>query len=79
MSRLEGISLPFRKKLIAKNDYDYNDEYNIGHPDALSTGDEEGKGEVNGQVGGKTDIKQREKLITKNKFNYNKEYNDATA
>ena len=79
MSRLEGESLPFRKKLIAKNDYNNNNEYNIGHPDALSTGDEEGKGEVNGQVGGKTDIKQRKKLMAKNRFNNNREYCDATA
>jgi hypothetical protein len=79
MSRLEGESVGFRNKLIAKNDYNYNEEYNVGNPDALSTGDEQGKGELNGSVGGATDIKQREKLIAKNKYNYNKEYNDATA
>ncbi len=79
MSRLEGESLPFRKKLVAKNHFSYNDEYNVGNPDALSTGDEQGKGENNGQVGGATDIKTRERLVTKNKYSYNKEYNDATA
>jgi hypothetical protein len=79
MSRLEGISLPFRKKLIAKNDYDYNDEYNVGHSDALSNGDELGKGELNNEVGGATDIKSREKLVAKNKFNRDREYCDATA
>jgi hypothetical protein len=79
MSRLEDVSLPFRKSNVARNDYDYNDEYNQGHPDALSTGDEEGKGENNGQIGGLTDIKTREKLITKNKFNKNREYNAGTA
>ena len=43
MSKLEGVSLPYRTCSIAKNDYDNNDQYNTGHPDALSTGDEEGK------------------------------------
>jgi hypothetical protein len=79
MSKLEDISVPFRKKLVAKNDFDFNDEYNVGHADALSTGDEQGKGEVNNQVGNATDIKTRQKLAAKNKYNWNKEYNDATA
>jgi len=79
MSRLEDVSLPFRKKLVAKNEYDENDKYEVGHANALSTGDEKGKGDVNNEVGGLTDIKQREKLATKNKFNKNREYNDATA
>jgi hypothetical protein len=79
MSRLEVISLPFRKLEIAKNDYNENDKYEVGHPDALSTGDEKGKGEKDGQIGGLTDIKTREKLMTKNKFNKNKEYCDGTA
>jgi len=79
MSRLEDISVPFRKSNIAKNGFDQNDEYNVGHPDALSTGDEFGKGELNGQVGGATDIKVRNSLLTKNKFNRNKEYDNASA
>jgi len=79
MSRLEDISLPFRKKAIARNDFDENDKYEVGHPDALSTGDENGKGEMNGQVGGATDIRTREKSMARNKFNRNREYNDATA
>ena len=79
MSRLEESSVPFRKVLIAKNEFDINDQYNAGHPDALSTGDENGKGEMNGDVGGLTDIKVRKTLIAKNKFNYNREYNAGTA
>ncbi len=79
MSRLEDISLPFRTRSIAKNDYNNNDEYSVGHADALSTGDEKGKGAVNEQVGGATDIKTRNSLMAKNKFNKNREYNDATA
>lgn len=79
MSRLEDISVPFRKAAVAKNDYDNNDQYNAGHPDALSTGDELGKGEVNGEVGSATDIKARNSLVTKNKYNKNKEYYAGTA
>ena len=79
MSRLEDISLPFRKREIARNDYDENDVYNSGHPDALSTGDEDGKGEVNGEVGGATDIKTRYTSMARNRYNKNREYNAGTA
>lgn len=79
MSRLEDISLPFRECTVAKNDYDNNDAYVAGHPDALSTGDELGKGEMNGEVGSATDIKTRSVLMTKNKYNRNREYNAGTA
>ena len=79
MSRLEDSSVAFRKTLIAKNAFDNNDQYNAGHPDALSTGDENGKGENNGDAGGLTDIKVRKTLIAKNRYNYNKEYNAGTA
>lgn len=79
MSRLEDISVQYRKREIARNDYDENDVYNSGHDDALSTGDEDGKGEVNGEVGGATDIKTRYSSLAKNKFNKNREYNAGTA
>ena len=79
MSRLEDQSVGFRKTLVAKNDYTGNKPYVAGHPDALSTGDELGKGEVAGQVGGLTDIKTRETLLAKNKYNGNKTYNASTA
>ena len=79
MSRLEEINAPFRKENLARNDYDNNDQYTVSHPDALSDGDEKGKGEKNNQVGGATDIKTRERLMTKNKYNKNREYNAGTA
>ena len=79
MSRLEKTSAQYRDPLMAKNEFNLNDEYNVGHPDALSTGDEEGKGDVNGSVGGLTDIKTREKLVAKNKYGKNKEYNSGVA
>lgn len=79
MSRLEDISAQYRVCSTARNDYNYDDEYSVGNPNALSTGDEKGKGEANGQVGSATDIKVRQTLMTKNKFNKNKEYNAGTA
>lgn len=79
MSRLEEISAQYRTCSTARNDYNNNDEYVAGNPNALSTGDEKGKGDVNGQVGSATDIKVRQTLMTKNKFNKNREYNAGTA
>ena len=79
MSRLEDVSEQYRKREIVRNDYDKNDEYSGTHEDALSDGDEKGKGEKNGQVGGATDIKMRELAATKNKYNLNRPYDDSTA
>ena len=79
MSRLEEISEQFRKREIVRNDHDQNDQYSGTHPDALSDGDEKGKGDNNGQVGGLTDIKTREAQMVRNKFNVNRPYDDSTA
>jgi hypothetical protein len=79
MSKLEDVSIPYRKTLVAKNTYDINDPYSGGHSNALSNGDELGKGEMNGQVGSATDIKVRNTLMAKNKFDRNREYNAGTA
>jgi len=79
MSRLEDMSVGFRKEAVVRNTFGPNDQYNQGHPDALSTGDEPGKGENSGEVGGATDIKTRKTLVVKNKFTPNKEYNITTA
>jgi hypothetical protein len=79
MSRLEIISKPFRDSAVVKNDYDKNDEYVQSHQDALSTGDELGKGENNGDVGGITDIKTRKSLMVKNKYKCGYVYDASTA
>ena len=78
-SRLSQVNLQYRTCSIAKNDYDNNNAYSVTHSDALSNGDELGKGELNGIIGGATDIKTRETLIPKNKYNKNREYNASTA
>ena len=79
MSNLEKISVEFRKKEVARNDFDKNDAYELGHADALSDGDEHGKGEKNGQVGGATDIKSRETAAAKNKYNTNRQYDAGSV
>jgi hypothetical protein len=63
----------FRDALIAKNEYAQGDEYSVGHPNALSTGDDQGKGETN-TIGSATDIAKRNALLAKNKYSRSKEY-----
>ncbi len=79
MSRLEDISEQYRKREIVRNSYDKEDVYAGTHENALSDGDEKGKGEKNGSVGGATDIKMREIAAAKNKYNTNRPYDDSTA
>jgi hypothetical protein len=79
MSRLETISKEFREKTLAKNAYSSNDDYGVSHPNAISDGDNKGKGENNGSVGSAADIQAREKSLVKNKFSPNKPYDSASA
>lgn len=79
MSRLLENSEEFRKNQVAKNTYDKEDEFGISHPNALSDGDDKGKGESDGTIGSKTDIENRRQMLTKNRFSYNKPYDDSTA
>lgn len=79
MSRLEDSSKAYRDALIAKNGYKNTKPYNSSHKNALSDGDEKGKGENGDSIGGITDIKTREALTAKNKYSNNKPYNDSNA
>jgi hypothetical protein len=47
---------PGRLGLLAKNIYDKSFQYSSINPNALSDGDEKGKGEFGGSIGSKTDI-----------------------
>ena len=77
MSTLDTLNQEFRDKLLAKNDHNSNKEYNALHPDALSDGDNYGKGNTDSSVGGADDILARNRLLAKNKYNSNDEYNDS--
>lgn len=79
MSRLEEISKQYRDSLLVKNIYGNNDGYTSSHPNALSDGDEHGKGEKSGSIGGATDIKTRSSLLVKNKYTSNNDYNSSNA
>lgn len=79
MSRLEDMSVEFRKNNLKSNTFKNTTPYGNSHSRALSDGDEFGKGELNNSVGGVTDIKTRETLMTKNKYNVNDPYDDSNA
>lgn len=79
MSRLEDISIEYRKKQVNKNIYNKNNEFNSGHPNALSDGDVKGKGENDGSIGSSEDIKLRKQTLVRNTYSPNNEYNDSNA
>ena len=79
MSNLEDTSKVFRDNSVVKNTYKTEDQYVAGHKNALSDGDEKGKGEKNSSVGSATDIKTRNTLSTKNTYNKNKEYDAGSV
>jgi hypothetical protein len=71
-----------RKKLFPKNDYNTANLYSATNPDALATGDEQGKGTggdldvYNLTAGNNVDNVERKNEIKINKFNSNKTYPD---
>lgn len=77
ISPLEQIANTERIKNIVNNIYNYTSPSNIygaGHPNALSDGDDKGKGENSNSIGGLTDINTRIANIAKNKYNQNNTY-----
>jgi hypothetical protein len=79
MSRLLTNSESFRKANEARNTYNSKADYNTGHENALSDGDELGKGEVDGSVGSATDIRQKNALEAKNLYTPKNEYGISNA
>jgi hypothetical protein len=80
MSRLLNVHSPgFRKTNMARNLYDDNNKYESGHERAVSDGDEWGKDENNGSVGGATDILKRTQSLARNTYSPNNEYNSSNA
>ena len=77
MSKLEETNKVFRDNNLAKNvEYSDKKEYNQGHPNAISDGDEKGKnsGSDQGGIGSAKDITTRITLLTPNPY-WKKEYN----
>ena len=57
-------------KLIPINEYKPNSfEYSATNPNALSDGDEKGKGENSGKIGSLTDINTRTESLSRNFYN----------
>jgi hypothetical protein len=79
---LTAIAEQERKKLFPRNDYNIKNEYSAVNPDALATGDVQGKGTggdldvYNTSAGSITDIVERKKELVINKFSSNKTYPD---
>lgn len=76
--QLSQIADQQRAALMSSNEYDGSpsDEYGSSHPNALSDGDEAGKGQTN-TVGNKTDILTRQSLLAFNSYNASSEYNSS--
>jgi hypothetical protein len=79
---LTAIANAERPRLFTKNDYSMQNMYSSTHPDALSTGDPQGKGTggdldiFNEDAGGSIDIAERRFEIRVNKYNMNRTYPD---
>lgn len=78
MSRLLDNGKQYRDVLLAKNNYNVDDEYRMGHPDVLSDGDDKGRGQTN-SIGTAIDISERERLMAKSIYNKDNEYNISNA
>lgn len=72
--QLTKIGETQRKILLSKNDYNTSKEYSALNKDALSDGDEKGKGELNGAIGSAIDKAEKNKLVVKNIFTPENEY-----
>ena len=75
-TRLELLAEQFRNESIARNSYQSNSQYDSNHPNALSNGDEKGKGELSNNIGSSTDIGLRTESIARNKYGETKKYPD---
>ena len=75
ITQLEALANQFRPTELAINRYSSNNGYGITNPDAISDGDEFGKGQnQNGQVGSLTDINTRTDIMSTNRYGVNNGY-----
>ena len=84
-NELSRIAEAERKKLFPKNDYAMNNQYSSVNPNALSDGDEKGRGTgnfldvYNQNIGTRTDIVERKNEIKVNEYQVNKPYTTPSA
>jgi hypothetical protein len=75
LSPLQVLSAQFVNKEIVVNRYTFENGYGINSKDAISDGDEFGKGQnQNGQVGSLTDINTRNQVMATNRYTENNGY-----
>jgi hypothetical protein len=75
ITQLEALANQFRPIELAINRYSLNNGYGVTNPNAISDGDELGKGQnQNGQVGSLTDINTRTDIVSTNKYGANNGY-----
>jgi hypothetical protein len=75
ITQLEALANQLRPTELAINRYSANNGYGITNPNAVSDGDEFGKGQnESGQVGSLTDINTRTDIISANKYGANNGY-----
>lgn len=72
--RLDETSKPFFDRNVTRNKFSEINQYSENHPDALSDGDELGKGELNGSIGGRTDILTRQRNLIRNFYSPTNQY-----
>lgn len=64
-----------RVRLLNKNNYNKQKEYNSSSPDVFSDGDNKGREDNgSGQIGTNIDIETRNKLLAKSRYNSSKPY-----
>lgn len=74
-SPLEKLSKQFLNTELSRNQYSYNNGYGINHPNAISDGDNKGKGQnESGEVGSKVDILTRTETLARNRYTNNNGY-----
>ena len=73
-TQLEILAEKLRKEVISKNSYNSSNGQSSVNKNALSDGDEKGKGDVNGQVGSSVDIQNRIDNLGRNRYNGQNEY-----
>jgi len=78
MSKLTDIANAERKVELGRKSYQENAPYDGNHKNALSDGDDKGKGEKNGKVGSATDNAEKAKNLARNKFGQNKPYDQSS-
>jgi hypothetical protein len=76
-TQLEILAEKYRQEVLGPNLYKQDKFYSSSNQNALSDGDEKGKGELNGSIGSQTDIQTRISNQGKNRYNNGNEYSSV--